>query len=257
MNGRAQRSADGDGALRRTTPIDVIDARRRYRAELELALACAGGKTRKRTYRAMIRAVTEYRGATLEAPDAEVLVWSDLHLGHGNIIDYQNRPFLDVADQDAEIWKAWERVVRPESVLVLVGDVAMGEAVCEATWERIRRTPARRKHLVIGNHDLTGLGELRTQGFDDVWSVMVSAGDPPLVWTHYPLAEVPDGHVNVHGHRHGAPPGHSPHINVAVEQIEYEPVRLDRLRALAQGLVRGHYPPGATTSERIANLEQS
>ena len=141
-------------------------------------------------------------------------------------------------------------------MLVLVGDVAMGEAVCEATWERVRRSPARHKHLVIGNHDLTGLGELRTQGFDDVWSVMVSAGAPPLVWTHYPLAEVPDGQVNVHGHRHGAPPERSPRINVAVEQLEYEPVRLDRLRLLAQALVDGHYPPGATTIERIAHLDR-
>ena len=168
---------------------------------------------------------------------------------------YQERPFRDVADQDAEIWKAWERVVRPESGLVLVGDVAMGEVVCEATWERIRRTPARHKHLVIGNHDLTGLGELRAQGFDDVWSVMVSPGAPPLVWTHFPLAEVPDGHVNIHGHRHGAPQGHSPHINIAVEQLEHEPVRLDRLRLLAQALIRGRYPPGVSTIERVATLE--
>ena len=172
--------------------------------------------------------------------------------GHANIIDYQSRPFFDAEDMNAELWRGWERVLNPESVLVLVGDVAMGEA----TWDRIGRSPARHKHLVIGNHDLTGLGELRVQGFDDVWSVMVSAGTPPLVWTHYPLAEVPEGHVNIHGHSHGAPPGRSPHINVAVEQLDYEPVRLDRLRRLAQALVGEHYPPGATTIERIAHLEQ-
>ena len=125
-------------------------------------------------------------------------------------------------------------------MLVVVGDVAMSEAVCDATWERVLVAPGRHKHLIIGNHDVTGPGEVREQGFDDVWSVMVSAGASPLVWTHYPLAEVPEGHVNVHGHRHGAPPGRSPHISVAVEQIEYEPVRLDRLRRLAQALAGGH-----------------
>ena len=236
--------------------IDVTEARRRYRAELEQALARAGGKTRKRTLRAMVRATTEYRGTVLDAPDADVLVWSDLHLGHANIIDYQDRPFFDAADMNAELWRGWERVLSPESVLVLVGDVAMGEAVGEATWERIRRSPARHKHLVIGNHDLTGLGELRAEGFDDVWSVMVSAGAPPLVWTHYPLVDVPAGHVNIHGHAHGAPPGRSAHINVAVEQLDYEPVGLGRLRWLARALAAGHYPPGATTMERIAHLEQ-
>lgn len=155
--------------------IDVSEARRRYRAELEQALARAGGKTRKRTLRAMVRATTEYRGTVLDAPDADVLVWSDLRLGHTNIIDYQSRPFFDTDDMNAELWRAFERVLSPASVLVLVGDVAMGDALGHGTWERIRRSPARHKHLVIGNHDLTGLGELRAEGFDDVWSVMVRA----------------------------------------------------------------------------------
>ena len=66
----------------------------------EWRVARWGGKTRKRTLRAMVRATTEYRA----------------------------------------------------TVLVLVGDVAMGEALGDATWERIRRSPARHKHLVIGNH---------------------------------------------------------------------------------------------------------
>lgn len=251
MNGRTQPDADGDGACTRTVAVDVADARRRYRAEL----ARAGGKTRKRTFRRMVEAVSQLRGGELDEADETVLVWSDLHLGHANIIEYQDRPFLDVADQDAELWKAWEGT-DPDAVLAVVGDVAMGEAVGEATWQRVRRSPGRHKHLIIGNHDVTGAGEVRTGGFDGVWSVMVSAGAPPLVWTHYPLAEVPEGHVNIHGHRHGAPPARSPHINVSVEQLEYEPVRLDRRRRLARALAGGHYPPGTTTIEQIASLEQ-
>ena len=81
-------------------------------------------------------------------------------------------------------------------------------------------------------------------------------GDPPLLWTHYPLRKVPEGHVNIDGHEHGKTPGMSPHINVSVEQLEYEPIGLTRLRGLARALIKGHYPPGATTIERIANLEQ-
>ena len=87
-------------------------------------------------------------------------------------------------------------------------------------------------------------------------TVATSAGDPPLLWTHYPLREVPEGHVNIHGHEHGKAPEMSPHINVSVEQLEYEPITLTRLRGLARALIKGDYPPGATTIERIANLEQ-
>lgn len=235
--------------------MDTQAARRLYRAELQQALESAGGKTRKRTYRAMLRALAQHRGAELDAPDEQVLVWSDLHLGHANIIEYQDRPFFDRADMDAELWERWDAVLQPDSVLVLVGDVAVGEGVCQATWDRVRRSPGREKHLVIGNHDLTGLGELRVEGFDGVWSIMTSVGTPPLVWSHYPLREVPEGHVNIHGHEHAKASGVSRHINVSVEQLDYEPILLTRLRRLAQVLVAGDPPPGATTIERCLCLE--
>ena len=88
--------------------------------------------------------------------------------------------------------------------------------------------PADASTSCIGNHDVTGEGEVRAQGFDGVWSVMTSAGDPPLLWTHHPLREVPEGHVNIHGHEHGSPPGMSPHINVSIEQLEYLTVHTRR-----------------------------
>ena len=164
-----------------TRTVDTKDLRKLYRQELQQTLDTVCGKSRKRTFTRMVRAVSEHRGCQLTAPDEAVLVWSDLHFGHANIIEYQARPFHDVGDMDEEIWRSWERVLQSDSVLVVVGDVAMGDAVCDATWDRIRRTPGRHKHLVIGNHDVTGEGEVSAAGFNDVWSVMTSAGDPPLV----------------------------------------------------------------------------
>ena len=229
--------------------------RRPCREELAERGAAVGAKSRKRTFRRMVEAVSAHRGGALDAPDDEVLVWSDLHLGRADIIDDQERPFLGVEDRDAEIRRAWERI-DAGAVLVVVGDVAMGDAVCDATWNRVRRAPGREKHLVIGNHDVTGAGEVRTAGFNHAWSVPTSAGDPPLLWTHYPLLEVPDGHVNVHGHEHGKPPRTTPHINVSVEQLEYEPVRLSRVRRLAFAIAQGDHPPGESTIEQIAHIEQ-
>ena len=145
--------------------MDTKELRKLYREELQETLATVGGKSRKRTFTRMVRAVFEHRGGELIGPDETVLVWSDLHLGHANVIEYQERPFLDVGDMDEEIWRSWERTVQPESVLVLVGDVAMGDAVCEATWERIRRTPGRRRHLVIGNHCCSSLCSVGTSRY--------------------------------------------------------------------------------------------
>ena len=67
--------------------MDHATARRFHRAELEQTLEHIGAKSRKRTARAMVRVVSEYRGAELEARDDDMLVCPDLHLGHANIID--------------------------------------------------------------------------------------------------------------------------------------------------------------------------
>ena len=51
-------------------------------------------------------------------------------------------------------------------------------------------------------------------------------------------------------------PARTPHINVSVEQLDYRPVLLSDLRALARVLVRGEYPEGTTTSERLQAVGQ-
>ena len=205
-------------------------------------------------YRAMLKASRNLPPCQVDNPGS-AWVWSDLHLGHDNIIRYANRPFADAAQMDASLYDSWEATVGSDEDLVFVGDVAMGRAVAPQTWQRIRDGQGGRKHLVIGNHDLTGSGQLRIDGFDTIGTVMFVDGDPPLLFTHIPLTDVPAGCVNVHGHTHDETPGPTPHINVSVEQLDYRPVALPRLRRLARRLVRGRYPDGATTLERIDAVE--
>ena len=228
-----------------------------YRADLEGASArVAHKKLASRAYRAMLRAVADYGGASLATPSSQVKVWSDLHLGHTKIIDYAQRPFDDANDMARQLWSNWDAAVGPGDTVVCVGDLAMSPALNEATWAGLGAARGRSKVLVIGNHDLTGKGQLRVRGFDRVCAVLVSGGNPPLIWTHYPLTRVPAGYVNVHGHTHGTPAGRSRHINVSVEQLDYRPIALSRLEALARRLVVGEYPPGSTTLERIRCIEK-
>lgn len=88
-----------------------------------------------------------------------------------------------------------------------------------------------RKLLVAGNHDfLPGQEWPKTCGFDATAPTMVCDAEPTLLLTHEPLETVPPHCVNVHGHIHGPGHGLSPnHVNVCVERIEYEPVRLSDL----------------------------
>ena len=217
--------------------------------------AAGGGDARhdRRVFRAMLRAVGQLPPQRLAVPDdAGVWFWSDLHLGHENIIRYANRPFANAAEMDERLHANWRETVSANDTLVVVGDVAMRDALGEHTWRRIRQARGKRKLLVMGNHDITGRGDLRTGGFDEICAALCVDGTPPLLCTHLPLQAVPAGCVNVHGHTHDEAPRQSAHINVSVEQLNYRPVPLAHMRALARELVAGRYPAGATTLARIA-----
>lgn len=225
-----------------------------YEAQLRHAAEAHGDAHHgARVFRAMLRAAEGLPARRLPA-DRPVWVWADLHLGHANIIRYTQRPFSSAAQMDECLYANWQATVGPNDRLVVVGDVAMRDAVGEHTWQRIRDARGANKRLVFGNHDLTGGGALRVDGFDDVCPLLCADGDPPLVFTHMPLTAVPDGVVNVHGHTHATPPGRSAHINVSVEQLDYRPVALSRLRRLAGELLAGRYPPGATTLEQLSSI---
>ena len=204
----------------------------------------------------MRRAVNELGAGVLDVDDEAVKARSDLHLGHANIIGFQDRPFHNVHEMVGTFWPNWQLCVDPEDTVVVVGDFALGEAVSEETWDRVREARGRSKVVVVGNHDITGHGFLRVKVFHRAKAMLISPGDPPLIWTHLPLLNVPAGHVNIHGHQHThLQPPDSPHINVSVEQLDYRPVGLARLRRLAQALVAGESLAGTTTLERIEAVE--
>ncbi len=248
--------------------IDPHTATEVYVRDLEFWVRGGAGPTNRHSrkmYRAMLRMVREHPARMLDATiDADidttadktgqVWVWSDLHFGHDNIIRYTNRPFVDADEMDAALYANWLRTVGENDTLLFIGDLAMRRAVSNDTWQRVRRGAGKVKHLVLGNHDLTGSGKVRVDGFDLMSSLVCIKGDPPIVCTHLPLATLPDGWVNVHGHTHDALPRRSPHINVSVEQLDYAPVALRRLQLLARELVSARYPPGKTTLERLASI---
>ena len=82
---------------------------------------------------------------------------------------------------------------------------------------------------------------------------LVVTGAPPLVVTHMPMAEVPDGTVNAHGHVHKWVPGGTRHINVVVEHVRYRPRPLTAIRQLARCLARGERVPGRTTAQQLTH----
>ncbi len=240
----------------------MANRNRSFRAiyESRLLRAPKGATGRQaRTFPVMARALRDLPERGLPEDAGQIWVWSDLHLGHANIIRYCDRPFRDAGHMDNALLDNWAQTVdwsAESDSIVVCGDIAMKRGMTATNFGRIAAMPGR-KILVPGNHDISGAGRLRVEGFDEVCAIVYAEGDPQLVFTHVPLEAdtIPPGCVNVHGHLHHAPPTDTPHINVSVEQLDYAPVLLARIRVLAGALARKEYPAGRTTLERITALE--
>ena len=66
---------------------------------------------------------------------------SDLHLGHANCIRFDKRPWETVEEMDMEIIRRWNRKVRPEDHVYVLGDFAYKNQLTGFI------------HLIRGNHD--------------------------------------------------------------------------------------------------------
>lgn len=180
----------------------------------------------------------------VEMPLDRVWVWSDLHLGHTNIIKYSRRPMSSVQQMDEQLLSA-AQIVPPEDFILFGGDLALSDQETVQAWMDL--CPGR-KMLILGNHDKGMVGrEWRRLGFEAASPCLVHPLPTPqqcevsptpisrIWWTHYPLygSKIPAGVVNIHGHIHNNwLPG--PLINMSVERQGYAPRKLSDILANPQ-----------------------
>lgn len=170
---------------------------------------------------------------------------SDTHFHHAKIIDYCQRPFLNVDEMDRQMIVWWNSVVREHDIVWHLGDVGMFKNAYAAA--ELRRALNGSIRVVPGNHDDIEL--LREAG----WDVR-----GPLVWDdtgiclcHYPL----DSWVNtsrgkshykihLHGHAHGAATPKRYRLDVGVDVCGYWPLTYAEVgaRALTPPEERGISP---------------
>ena len=191
------------------------------------------------------------------APPERVWVWSDLHLSDRAALAAWTRPFRDTDEIYHHLLREWSRQVRTGDTIICLGDIAHPDM-----WRNrrtvldLRNCPGERL-LVLGNHDVDPVNQIRPFEIDRTAVTLYAAGDPPLLLTHVPLLQVPHGAVNVHGHVHEQEsPTPNRHVNVSVEQLNYRPARLSEIRRLARRLVEGRTVPGHSTRARLKVVER-
>lgn len=81
---------------------------------------------------------------------------SDWHLGHVNILKYDNRPFKTIEEHDKTIIDNCNKLVKKDDILVIAGDLTMGYNVKVGDIYNVReKINCSNIHYILGNHDKT------------------------------------------------------------------------------------------------------
>ena len=122
-------------------------------------------------------------------------------------------------------------LVGPDDIVIWGGDVGfkgtgvLNEMLAEYNGYKI---------LIVGNHDFNGK-KLRKLAFDEthlVYPIEVPEQGVSMLFTHYPMYNIPKPWVNIHGHLHAFPnpvSNHPRHININCEVQGYKPRLLDEI----------------------------
>tara|TARA_R110000851_G_scaffold142629_1_gene281326 strand:- start:1979 stop:2635 length:657 start_codon:yes stop_codon:yes gene_type:complete len=130
---------------------------------------------------------------------------SDLHFYHVNILKYNpdERPFDNVLDMNEHIVDYWNKLVKPNDEVYILGDVGVGRST---KLINLVKTLNGRLHLIRGNHDHFKKPE-EEELFETVRDYrVVHHNKKKIVCFHFPIEEWDGcykGHLHLHGHCHG------------------------------------------------------
>lgn len=188
-----------------------------------------------------------------------IYFWSDLHIGHANVLIFDKRPFKDLDDMHEVLVNNYNSTVPKDGVCYFLGDVGLGKSdLVKNVISQMHGT----KVLILGNHD-KGVEAMYKIGFDVVLygATMQIAGER-VTLSHCPLLGIyreecdgmkgsqpnenwhgesrlkqrifttkDEGQIHLHGHIHSPNGGKSKKIlgrqfDVGVVANNYRPVNI-------------------------------
>lgn len=162
-------------------------------------------------------------------------IWftADLHLGHANILKHcaAARPFSSVDDMNSTLIKNWNKVVKQEDTVWVLGDFAW--RIKDYSVEMMFCSLNGEKHLIRGNHDEAGVLCLPWASQQDYREITLD--NILVVMSHYPFASWNQSgrkSIHLHGHTHGKLPVIPRRIDVGVDVQELFPVSWEAIRSM-------------------------
>jgi calcineurin-like phosphoesterase family protein len=154
---------------------------------------------------------------------------SDEHFGHVNILKFCKRPFGTIQEMDDALISNYNSVVKPEDVVIHVGDFTLAPKHVAATY--IARLKG--KHVFIrGSHD-------RWMENDYTYLREFKINGQGIVACHYAMRVWPKSHYGtwqVFAHSHGRLKPEGKQWDVGVDNNNFFPVSFDQLIEIMKGL---------------------
>lgn len=131
---------------------------------------------------------------------SNVWVIADLHLNHAKVLEFEasRNHFRDIKEHDDEILLRLHQYVRPDDVLLILGDLYFGKA--DDYFESCMRRIPGKPQLIMGNHDHFEHNEY-LQWFTRISAYKQKYG---MIFSHIPIhpSSMDRWDLNVHGHLH-------------------------------------------------------
>ena len=110
---------------------------------------------------------------------------ADLHIGHANIIRFDNRPFHDINEMHQVIVDNWNRAVKTTDTVYILGDFCWAK---ESEWPFYLAPLAGQKVLIRGNPDPKQFGQETKKLFQDIKDYKeITDSERHLILSHYPI----------------------------------------------------------------------
>ena len=170
------------------------------------------------------------------------LFTSDLHFGHKNINTLCNRPFSDVSKMDRTLIEKWNKKVKKNDTVYIIGDLVWDKRSVGLYMEQL----SGRKILISGNHDSSWVKRDDVRGYFEYIEqyLEIHLNSHPITMCHYPMLEWKSSRKEgnnklgflIHGHIHNRVSEEYRELflkfnalNAGVDINGYEPVSFEEL----------------------------
>lgn len=180
---------------------------------------------------------------------------SDLHIGHANVVRFDNRPFADVNEMNNKIIEYWNARVKTDDTVYILGDFIWAK---ESEWPYFVGPLAGNKVLIRGNHDPRQFSSTTKRMFQEITNLKeIKDNGKHIVMCHYPMpffrAGFAPSSYMLYGHVHrtleyeyllnlrkavkvgatgyGTPSGNFINVGCMMPYMDYTPRTLDEIIA--------------------------